>query len=253
MGHKNRDNKHTPRPSDLLGKTAVADEEEEEEATEATPILEVKVEATAPPAPPPAPKPVTTLEQIVESMPEDTPQQKLDKQKAKEELAKLQSFTKSSQEKNKFAAFDAALRNLETGVAKWLDDLAKTHGVSLEGRKITVAYPKTEEEKKLPDITNIPKGARTGSGNGKGNGNAFKSNGKVIAYMPDGRQENYDSLHAFALTKGIKYNGRPTARVAVEDPWETEKDASGNYPKMPFRHTITDGEAGVLVVKRVAR
>ena len=102
-----------------------------------------------------------------------------------------------------------------------------------------------------PEITNAPKTSRT-NGGGSRSGSSFKSQGKVLYCHTDGREEHYDSLHALAKAKDIKYNGRPTAIVAVEDPWTEEKDSDGKYIRFPYAHSVEQQE-DKLVVKRIER
>lgn len=222
----------TPSPSELLGKNTP--EADEPDAEDLEPVVAVE-----------EPKEATTLEQMVAQLPESI------RAKALEELRKLQVQALRNEAAKAWVGFDTALRG-ENGLPKFIGDLAKQHGVAelLAGRVIKITYPDGKFS-----YTNSPKGKGNGRyysfSNGGRNGSNFKSQGKVIAIMLDGRREEHSSLHAFAKFHHIKYEGRPTARVAVEDPWKIDKEGD-SYPKHPYKHTIEDKD-GTLLVTRVIR
>lgn len=233
----------TPNPEELLGgtpenETPPETPDPENEAPE--PENEAPEPETETPETPETPKPVLTIDEMVAQMPESIRDQ------AREQLEKLQGQAQKNEAAKLWVDFDKAMRD---GLPKFLEELAVSHKVELAGRVFKIEYPDGKFA-----YSNAAKGTRSGNGSsGDGGRKGFSSHGKVLAIMPDGREENFDSLGAFAKVKGIKMEGRATALVAIEDPWEKDKDDSGNYPKLPYRHSIEKGEDGVQVVRRIAR
>lgn len=252
----------TPNPEELLGGTPPETPEPENEAPETPETPETPAEAQAeairtivaeaepenetPQTPEPenetpeAPKPVLTIDEMVAQMPESIRDQ------AREQLEKLQGQAQKNEAAKLWVDFDKAMRD---GLPKFLEELAVSHKVELAGRVFKIEYPDGKFA-----YSNAAKGTRSGNGSGGSGGRTgFSSHGKVLAIMPDSREESFDSLNAFAKAKGYKYEGRATATIAIEDPWEKDKDDSGNYPRFPYRHSIEKREDGVQVVRRIAR
>ena len=139
---KKSKNRKTPRPSELLGKSTP-----EEETPDETQVA-AKEET-------PEPKEAPSLEDIVNNLPEEM---------------RVKAQADRNEQARQFASFNNALLGSETGVAKWLEALAETHKVSLAGRKITIIYPKADEEAKAPAVSNVPKGKKGNGGNGNREG-----------------------------------------------------------------------------------
>jgi len=186
MKKKNKKHGATPRPSELLGQklTPGAEEVAEPEAevaemdktyqfqyrvlnlddviashTEAqveAQVEEAKVEAEAEAEAPKAE--ASTLEQMVANLPPEL------REKAQAELDKLVVQARKNVQAKAFVAFDNALKDTEKGLPKFIGDLAKTHGVDLTSRRITITYPDGKFS-----YTNAPKGSK-GSGNGSRQG-----------------------------------------------------------------------------------
>jgi len=248
-------------------------EEPEPETPEETP--EEPEETPQAEEEPDTPEEKSPLEQLIEAMPENTPEEKLEKEEALKQLTSLKSFQTKATERSKFAGLDKDLRDKDGGLEiteemvgtklnlpAYMAKLEGKHSTKLTGRKVSIAFPK-EGDDKAPEITNVPKGTRAPSGGGRPgqkvftNGEGQKESYDTISYIaPDGREEQHDSLNAFAGFHKIKYNGRPTGTIAVQDPLQLDKDASGNYPKFPYTHSITpvekDGKK-ILQIKRVDR
>ena len=178
-----------------------------------------------------------------------------------EELLKAVSEGKvvklSAEAKAEVEKFKATHDNLETPkrlaeaeeeataeLPKLLASIAEKHKVSFTGRKLTVVFktaPKEGEANPLvsfgPEVEVLPGTKRHGGGHGKG----FKSGGEVIFHPEDGKEIHFNSLHALAVSKGWKYEGRTTSQVAITNPCtQTEWDAldSDGRKNLPAKYHI---------------
>lgn len=194
-------NRKTPRPSELLGKSTP----EEETPDETQVVAEAKEEA-------PEPKEAPSLEDIVNNLPEEM------RAKALEQLGKLKAQADRNEQAKQFASFNNALLDSETGVAKWLEDLAETHKVSLAGRKITIIYPKADEGAQIPAVSNVPKGKR---GNGNGNREGFPTGWGEAELVKEGKViQTEKSPSALAKSMGLQITGMRTMVDVFENPHE---------------------------------
>jgi hypothetical protein len=131
-----------------------------------------------------------------------------------------------------------------TELPKLLANIAGKHKVNFSGRKVTVVFrttPKEGEPNPLvsfgPEVEVLPSTKRRNVGNGKG----FKSGGEVILHPEDGKEIHFNSLHALAVNKGWKYEGRATSQIAVTHPctqaeWEA-LDSDGRK-RLPAKYRI---------------
>jgi len=198
---KKSKNRKTPRPCELLGKSTP----EEETPDEAQVVAEAKEET-------PEPKEAPSLEDIVNNLPEEM------RAKAIEQLGKLKAQADRNEQAKQFASFNNALLDSETGVAKWLEDLANAHGVNLAGRKITVVYPKADEEAKTPTVYNIPKGK---NGTGNGNREGFPTGWGDTELVKEGKViQTEKSPSALAKSMGLQITGKRTMVDVFENPHE---------------------------------
>ena len=131
-----------------------------------------------------------------------------------------------------------------TELPKLLASIAGKHKVNFSGRKVTVVFkttPKEGEPNPLvsfgPEVEILPSTRKRSGGNGKG----FKSGGEVILHPEDGKEIHFNSLHALAVNKGWKYEGRATSQVAVTNPCtQAEWDAldSDGRKNLPAKYRI---------------
>lgn len=212
----------TPNPAELLGKTT---EVEEEAAPEATVEAEAEVEEPKAPA--------STLDEIVANLPEEL------REKALAELGKLRVQADKNEQAKAFASFNNALQDAETGIAKYLGDLSEAHKVSLAGRKITVIYPKADEDSDTPAISNTPKGARNGGGNGSGKG--FPTSwGEAQEIGKDGKViQKATSPSKLAEVMGLQVEGMRDMPDVFNNPHE--KGTKNELPKQ-YRVEAVRGE-----------
>ena len=144
-----------------------------------------------------------------------------------------------------------------TELPKLLASIAGKHKVNFSGRKVTVVFkttPKEGEPNPLvsfgPEVELLPSPRKRSGGGGKG----FKSGGEVILHPEDGKEIHFNSLHALAVNKGWKYEGRATSQVAVTNPctqaeWEAlDSDGRKNLPaKYRIEASSVDGKAIIHV------
>ena len=144
-----------------------------------------------------------------------------------------------------------------TELPKLLASIAGKHKVNFSGRKVTVVFkttPKEGEPNPLvsfgPEVEVLPSTRKRSGGNGKG----FKSGGEVILHPEDGKEIHFNSLHALAVNKGWKYEGRATSQIAVTNPctqaeWDTlDSDGRKNLPaKYRIEASSVDGKAIIHV------
>jgi len=241
MSKKNKKQSRTPKPSEILGKhTGEEEAEEEEEEATGVPTPEAVFETTAqrlaetpvaetpkyqpaenPTPPVETPKEQPSLADIVANLPEEI------REKAQEQLGKLMAQATRNESAKQLAEFNNTLLDAEKGIAKWLEDLAETHKVSLAGRKITIAYPKVEEEAKTPTVSNVPKGKKDNIGNGDrkdfpggwGEAELIKE-GKVI--------QKEKSPCALAKSMGLQITGKRD----MPDVWNNPQEA-GTKAELP--------------------
>jgi hypothetical protein len=149
-----------------------------------------------------------------------------------------------------------------TELPKLLASIAGKHKVNFSGRKVTVVFkttPKEGEPNPLvsfgPEVEILPSPRKRSGSNGKG----FKSGGEVILHPEDGKEIHFNSLHALAVNKGWKYEGRATSQVAVTNPctqaeWEAlDSDGRKNLPaKYRIEVSSVDGKAIIHVHPVVA-
>ena len=140
---------------------------------------------------------------------------------------------------------------------KLLASIAEKHKVSFSGRKVTVVFKTTPKEGETnplvsfgPEVEVLPGTKRHGGGHGKG----FKSGGEVILHPEDGKEIHFNSLHALAVSKGWKYEGRATSQVAITNPctqaeWDAlDSDGRKNLPaKYRIELVANDGKAIIHV------
>ena len=154
-----------------------------------------------------------SLEDIVNNLPEEM------RVKAIEQLGKLKAQADRNEQAKQFASFNNALLDSETGVAKWLEDLANAHGVNLAGRKITIVYPKVDEGASIPTVSNVPKGKRGNSGNGNREG--FPTGWGGAELVKEGKViQKEKSPSALAKTLGLQITGMRTMVDVFENPHE---------------------------------
>jgi hypothetical protein len=128
-----------------------------------------------------------------------------------------------------------------TELPKLLAGIAGKHKVNFSGRKITVVFkitPKEGEPNPLvsfgPEVEILPSTKKRSGGGGHGKG--FKSGGEVILHPEDGKEIHFNSLHALAINRGWKYEGRATSQIAVTNPctqveWDNlDSDGRKNLP-----------------------
>jgi len=224
----------TPSPSELLGKKGDEVEETQPtpgEAEAEAPTTEVIPEAEAKVEEPKAE--ASTLDEIVANLPEEL------REKALAELGKLRVQAEKNEQAKAFAGFNNALQNAETGIAKYLGDLAEAHKVSLAGRKITVIYPKADEDGNTPAISNTPKGARNSGGNGSGKG--FPPGwGEAQEIGKDGEViQKATSPSKLAEAMGLQVEGMRDMKDVFENP--KERGTKNDLPKR-YRVEASRGE-----------
>lgn len=210
MAKKNRKNKsQTPRPSELLGKP--------EEVAETEEVAEV---AEAPKAE--EPKEASTLEQIVAQLPENI------REKALEELRKIQVQETRNEAAKAWVGFDTALRDERNGLPRFVGDLAVKHGVAeqLAGRVIKITYPDGKFS-----YTNSPKGSK-GSGNGNGRNGFPTPWGKAVVKQGD-KTTTYDSPSKAAEALGLQVEGMRNMVDVFENPHER-----GTKAPLPKRYKV---------------
>jgi hypothetical protein len=145
-----------------------------------------------------------------------------------------------------------------TELPKLLASIAGKHKVNFSGRKVTVVFkttPKEGEPNPLvsfgPEVEILPSSRKRSNGGG---GKGFKSGGEVILHPEDGKEIHFNSLHALAVNKGWKYEGRTTSQVAVTNPctqaeWDAlDSDGRKNLPaKYRIEVSSVDGKAVIHV------
>ena len=240
----------TPRPSELLGKSApevetpVAEAHEEGFLELEAEALEVealeKVETPEPEAETPVaetkeavynangeqlaeavaePKEAPSLEDIVANLPDEI------REKAQEQLGKLMAQADRNEQAKQFASFNNALLDSEAGVAKWLEALAETHKVSLAGRKITIIYPKGDGDQDhiIPTVSNVPKGKKGNGGNGR---EGFPTGWGKAELVKEGKvTQTEKSPSALAKSMGLQITGKRTMLDVFENPQEADTKA----------------------------
>jgi hypothetical protein len=169
---------------------------------------------------------------------------------AKAEVEKFKTAHETLESPKRLAAAEA---EATTELPKLLEGIAGKYKVNFSGRKITVVFkttPKENEPNPLvsfgPEVEMLPSAKkRSGGGHGKG----FKSGGEVILHPEDGKELHFNSLHALAVNRGWKYEGRATSQVAITNPctqaeWDgLDSDGRKNLPaKYRIELTSTDGK-----------
>lgn len=147
-------------------------------------------------------------------------------------------------EPKRWAQFDAEAQAEASPLWKTMEELAKKHNVKLDtsGRRIVITFPKTGQRQwaSFADGDTVKVAGNGGNRKGVKRGTGFQSHGKVI----DEGGEEHNSLYAFTVARGIKYNGRATARVAVEDP----QDVKTGVP-LSFYYKLTEGDGKIKLQK----
>jgi hypothetical protein len=170
---------------------------------------------------------------------------------AKAEVENFKTAHETLESPKRLAAAEAeALSELP----KLLEGIAGKYKVNFSGRKITVVFkstPKDGEPNPLvsfgPEVEVLP-GAKKRSGGG-GHGKGFKSGGEVILHVETGKELHFNSLHALAINRGWKYEGRATSQIAITNPctqaeWDgMDSNERKNLPaKYRIELTSTDGK-----------
>jgi len=211
MSKKHRKQSQSPSPGELLGKTSPPVEEtpavEETPGEVAEPIAEApKVEAS-------------TLEQMVANLPPEL------REKAQAELDKLVSQSKRNEAAKAFVAFDNALKDAETGLPKFVGDLAEKHGVDLTSRRITITYPDGKFA-----YTNSPKGSK---GNGGGSRTGFPTGWGKAQVVEGDKTTEHASPSKAAEALGLQVEGMRNMVDVFENPHER-----GTKAELPKRYKV---------------
>ena len=157
---------------------------------------------------------------------------------AKAEVEKFKIAHETIEAPKRLAAAEA---EATTELPKLLEGIAGKHKVNFSGRKVTVVFkttPKEGEPNPLvsfgPEVEILPSPRKRSGSNGKG----FKSGGEVILHPEDGKEIHFNSLHALAVNRGWKYEGRATSQIAVTNPctqaeWDAMDSDGQRRPEEP--------------------
>lgn len=147
----------------------------------------------------------TTLEDMVAGLSPEV------RDSALELIGKLRAQAQRNEANKKFAAFDKACKDPESGLAKVIADLANTHGVDLSGRKLVISYPKGEF-----GYTNAPIGKK---GEGKGRNGFPSSWGEAEEVGEDGKTiQKQSSPSKLAEKMGLQVEGMRDMKDVFENP-----------------------------------
>ena len=196
-------------------------------------------------APPPRIEPVAMVVGSVEELLKAVSEGKVVRlsAEAKAEVEKFKTANETLESPKRLAAAEA---EATTELPKLLAGIAGKHKVNFSGRKVTVVFkttPKEGEPNPLvsfgPEVEILPSPKKRNGGGGNGKG--FKSGGEVILHPEDGKEIHFNSLHALAVNRGWKYEGRATSQIAVTNPCsQTEWDAldSDGRKNLPAKYRI---------------
>ncbi len=147
-------------------------------------------------------------------------------------VAELDKATASFEAAKGTHSFNSFKSKLEKEGVEYITKLAKDSGLDLKtlgGKVVRYTFPEGVPTLAVDD----PANGKKGRGGGKKGGSGPTSHGKV---MYNGVE--YTSLHDFCVKNAIKYEGRPTAFKAAEDP---RKADGTEYPYI-FKSEVRDGK-----------
>jgi len=156
------------------------------------------------------------------------------------ELDKAKEMHEAAKGTHSLNAFKA---KLEKEGVELLVKLAKDSGLDLKtmgGKTVRFTFPEGLPTVEIDD----PATKKKGRGGGRSGGSGPTSHGKVIYNGTE-----YTSLNDFAKKNSIKYEGRPTAFKAVEDP---RKMDGSEYPFI-FKTEVKDGKIVLTKLDRPAK
>ncbi len=171
---------------------------------------------------------------------------------ARAELEKMREACETLEAPKRLAEAEA---EVSATLPAWLEAIASKHKTSFAGRKLVVVFRSAPKEGESPlavsfgpEVEVIP----ASSGGRKGGGHGFRSHGEVVHHPEAGKEIHFASLNAMAKAYGWKYEGRPTAQIAVEKPVsqaDWEKMSSAERAAIPTRNRLeTKTENGKTVI-----
>ncbi len=155
-------------------------------------------------------------------------------------VAELDKATASFEAAKGTHSFNSFKSKLEKEGVEYITKLAKDSGLDLKtlgGKVVRYTFPEGVPTLAVDD----PANGKKGRGGGRKGGSGPTSHGKV---MYNGVE--YTSLHDFCVKNAIKYEGRPTAFKAAEDP---RKADGTEYPYI-FKSEVRDGKIVLIKADR---
>lgn len=240
----NQGNQATPETeTDVLSlaQGGVAEPEETEETTPTVATAEggdtgVPTQPEAVATTPEAPKPALSLADLVRNAPGLT-----DEQRAKllGEAQKIESSEVKSAQAKAMVEFN---KELEVELPKWIKTLQEKHKVNLDGRRITVYFPKEGETDKAPKLTSGVKG-----NGGGGNREGFPSKWGEAVVIMEGKEITHKSPSKAAESLGLQVQGHRDMVDVFENP--TEAGTKKELPKIYTVDAVKGSHFRITIVK----